>query len=354
MNNAPPSRPPFFQRSINRINGLYLLLILIYLPVRLIVRDRIWQISLLNSFAIVLFCPLPLLLFAAVVVRSRRAVLSLMPIVALLVIWFGPRFLPKITTAPTPPVLRVMTNNIYHLNTTPEKVTEMIAEAKPDVIFLQEVESNIQEQTLNVLKDDYPYESSQLDLIRASHYSAVNLLRSRYPFVISEKIELGQTRLPYIFRNVIEVNGQRIALYNIHLVAPVGGRALPQKLVDNYFTRIFFRFDDSERNRQIGALLAHLATEPYPYIAAGDFNTSDLSMTYNTLSGQMYDSFIEAGVGLGTTWPAVEALGWPSVIPALIRMDYIWHSDGITPVKVWQGGYDGSDHLPLFADFALG
>ena len=76
---------------------------------------------------------------------------------------------------------------------------------------------------------------------------------------------------------------------------------------------------------------------------------SDQTSIYSTLAGQMGDSFREAGFGLGATWPAFQVVGMNAVLPALIRIDYIWHSREFQAVNAEVGPYLGSDHLPVEA-----
>ena len=80
---------------------------------------------------------------------------------------------------------------------------------------------------------------------------------------------------------------------------------------------------------------------------------SDQTSIYASLTAQMGDSFREGGVGLGTSWPAFQAAGL-AFLPALIRIDYIWHSRGFYALNAEVGPYLGSDHLPVAAtlDFA--
>lgn len=350
MTKQSPTHPSRFQRFSNITAGLYLLSILIYLLLRFTLQDGLWWLGLVNTFAYIIFLPLPFLLLLALLARSRRAFLSLLPVIFLLLLWFGPRFITK-NVAPDGTILRVMTNNVWRLNPTPEVVADLITIAKPDIVFLQEVQLSTQGDALVPLQNDYPYQSSLIDEIRIHLYTAANITLSRYPFVISEKIELNVANMPNIYRDVIEVDGQRIALYNIHLITPFSENPrLP--IGDNYFAKVALGYDDEPRNQQLAALLAYLKTEPYPYIAAGDFNLSDLSMTYGSISGQMRDSFSEVGSGLGYSWPMAEALALPDFLPPLVRMDYIWHS-GLQALSAWQGAFVGSDHLPQFADFTL-
>jgi endonuclease/exonuclease/phosphatase family metal-dependent hydrolase len=245
-----------------------------------------------------------------------------------------------------------MTNNVWRLNPTPEDVAQMALASLPDVGFLQEVQLSTQGDALEVLTSEYPYQTQLVDEIRLSMYKAVNITLSRYPFVESEQVALDLPDMPFIYRNVIEFNGERIALYNAHLITPfTEDPRLP--VGDSYFAKVALGYDDHERNQQIDTLLAYLQNEPYPFIIAGDFNLSDLSMTYAGMIGQLHDSFIEGGNGLGNSWPEARALGLPAFLPPLVRMDYIWHSDGLQTVRAWQSEFVGSDHLPLFAEFAL-
>ncbi len=347
---AQPHRRLLIFRRITNVTALaYLLMMILYLVLRLTIQDRHWIISQINSFALLLFIPLPILLLLTLFARSRRALLYLLPTIVLLALWIGPRFLPKNrnTQAVT---FRVMSNNVSHFNIDPDRVSQLALAQSPDIIFLQEVQLSDQEQALKPLA--YPYQTRQQDEMRTGMYSAVNITYSRFPFVSSEKIDPHIPGMPTLYRNVIELRGQRVALYNIHLLSP-GGSGRWTNLSNNYFVRYALSFNDAARNSQVDALLAFLATEPYPYIAAGDFNTSDFSMTYNILAAQMHDSFIEAGIGLGSSWPAARALGLPAFIPPIIRIDYIWHSAGLQAIQAWKGDFVGSDHFPMFADLAL-
>ncbi len=113
-------------------------------------------------------------------------------------------------------------------------------------------------------------------------------------------------------------------------------------------------YDDSARDAQIHALIARLQDEPLPYVVAGDFNMSDQSVIYGDLAAAMGDSFREAGTGLGTSWPMLQAsFGLPLSIPPLMRIDYIWHSDEFRAVEASVGPFLGSDHLPMLATLAL-
>ncbi len=355
MPDQPAGSATCMQRLVNAISLMYLLSMALYLLLRFTIQDRIWIISQLNSFALLLFIPLPIVLLMALLARSRRAVAYALPVLIIALLWFGPRFLPKNLPIPSAntPKLRVISSNISHFNIAPERVPALAASQNPDVIFLQEVQPDTQNDVLSALDEAYPYRTVQDDAMRLSLYTAVNITYSRLHFITSEQVNPQIPDMPLIYRNVIELDGQPIVLYNIHLLSPGGGGRFQRltRFATNYFVRYALNFDDTARNRQIDALLIFLAAEPYLYIVAGDFNTSDFSMTYIQLAAHMHDSFADAAVGLGGSWPAARALGLPSFLPPLIRIDYIWHSDGLQPTSAWEGDFVGSDHLPMFADF---
>src|SRR5215471_12229806 len=112
----PEQRPSALRRIINLSALIYLLLIIVYASSRLIIQDRFWVISLINTFAPLVFVPLPMLLLFALIVRSRRAGLYLLPIILWGIVWFGPRFIPQNHSLSTSnvPTFRVMTNNVSH------------------------------------------------------------------------------------------------------------------------------------------------------------------------------------------------------------------------------------------------
>ncbi len=342
------------RRLVDGLSLVYLLGIPLYWLLRWSVRDAWWPVALLNSFAIFLFIPLPLVLLLSLLARSGLALRRLLPPLLVALIWFGIPLLPKNNPIPDEPVLRVMTLNILRLNFAPERILAYVEQVQPDIVFLQEIErGSTQQTTLLALNEAYPYQAELADEMRLQHYTAINLTLSRRPFLAAQPVAINAPGMPYLSRQVIEYDGQPIALYNIHLVAPVGSRPLTQ-WGENYFVRVFLGFDDRQRNQQLEALLAHLQHETLPYIVAGDFNTSDTSMTYTTrLAPHLHDSFRQAGQGLGMTWPVAETFGWAAFLPSFIRMDYIFHSPELMTVAASVGDAVGSDHRPVLADLAM-
>ncbi|MEP6988277.1 MAG: hypothetical protein ABI970_21915, partial [Chloroflexota bacterium] len=88
-------QPPIYKRIINGLCLAYLLVMMLYGVLRLIVGDGNPKLSLVNSFAYFSFLPLPVLILLALLARSRIAFLRLLPLIVVLVLWIGPRFIPK-------------------------------------------------------------------------------------------------------------------------------------------------------------------------------------------------------------------------------------------------------------------
>jgi vancomycin resistance protein VanJ len=308
--------------------------------------DRFWWLSLLNTFAHLLFLPLLLFVPLALLIRTRQPILRMLPVMLIGGLWFGPYFLPKNLPTPTGSVIRVLTLNVWGNNNDLSRIETWVREVNADIVLLQEISPAYATDSLPNLIDLYPYQFSQPDSTR---WGGIITL-SRYPIVENEYVDLQVPPEPQ--RSVIDINGQRIAVYNVHLAWPVSNPRI-QPPVDSLYWRVALGFDDGARNQQITNLLDHLEKEPYPYLVGGDFNTSDQSATYNRIAAQMHDTFREAGVGFGASWPVSAARGLPAFLPPLIRIDYLWHSEGFRTLKAHQPQPVGSDHLPLQVELEI-
>jgi len=349
MNKVTEKRPSMIKRIINITALIYLIVMGIYLVLRLTIGDGDTRLSLINSFAYFLFIPLPVLLILALLVRSRLAFLRLLPVLIAVMVWIGPRFIPKgIVAAGSGQKIRVFAANTWAHNADPELLKTRFRESDADILCLEEITPDFAANHLPDMRALYPYESFQKDANRKGD----NFTLSRYPIISSEYVDLGVPDVPSPVRVVIDINAEKVAVYTVHLAWPVDKEHVQAVQMD-FYMRVITGFDDRTRNKQIDNLLAYLKQEPYPYILAGDFNTSDFSVTYNKLAGAMHDSFAEGGIGLGTSWPVAHVRGLPAWLPPLIRIDYIWHSDSLRTIRAWQGAETGSDHLPLLADLAL-
>lgn len=332
---------------INLLGGAYALGLTLFFVLRLLLGDSLWWLAFFGNFTPFYFAPLIVLLPLALLLRSRRTVLFLLPFALIGGLWFGPLYLPKTAAAaPDASMLRVVTFNVWGDNPNLSRIEDWLRQQDADVAITIETPS-VWSAGVPALTDIYP-DQRRVDTQGVYWDSAI---LSQHPVLSSEQFDLGDGEIPQQ-RAIIEIDGRQIAVYSIHLYLPVG--AVPRlSLPVNYYTRGVFGYDDTSRNTQIRNLIGRLKDEPLPYIVAGDFNMSDQTSIYGDLAAVMGDSFREAGRGLGASWPVVQALGFPGLIPPLVRIDYIWHSDEFRALEAAQGPYLGSDHLPLYANLAL-
>lgn len=94
----------------------------------------------------------------------------------------------------------------------------------------------------------------------------------------------------------------------------------------------------SRRSSQVDELVGFMNGSPYPVILCGDFNDTPNSYTYQKLSSNLKDSFIESGSGLGNTYIG----NLPSY-----RIDYILYDEYFASRQSHRMLVKLSDHYPV-------
>lgn len=337
------------------IIAIYAGILIIYLLLRVVIGDDQWWMSILNNFSFWLFVPMLVAVPMAILCWRRWVIAAIAVPLIVTLLWIGPYYLPKVTGSPTGTTLHIVTFNMYQKNPRISDAQAWLHDQNADIVLLQEIPNAYTGYTVTEvpgLKDVYPYQLNQLWNIR---YWG-NMVLSRYPILSSENVELisnDETQESIEQRVTLDVKGQTIAIYNVHLSEPVGPEQRFEVPFGGDAARSLLHYDDAKRNRQIFALLARLDTEKLPYIVAGDFNTSSQGITYEILGAKLADTYLEAGFGFGGTWPAAGEAGWPNYVPPLMRIDYVWHSPAFHAIEAHDGPKLGSDHLPLLATLDL-
>jgi endonuclease/exonuclease/phosphatase family metal-dependent hydrolase len=124
---------------------------------------------------------------------------------------------------------------------------------------------------------------------------------------------------------------------NVHLALPVSSNVA--KMLDP--SQLYA--DERRRRPQVRGLVENLPVDR-PAVVCGDFNTPPNTAVYRTLSSALDNSFWKAGTGLGLTYPR----RFP-----LVRIDHIFVSRDIKPVRCWTLDIDASNHKPLCADLQM-
>ncbi len=111
--------------------------------------------------------------------------------------------------------------------------------------------------------------------------------------------------------------------------------------------------DDREREPEILGLLARVRAETSPAIVMGDFNMSDQTRSYSRMTSQLQDSFVEAGWGFGFTFPSSLRVGKIILPGPWIRLDYIFHSAGLSAQTAQVKCEGSSDHCYVVGRLSL-
>lgn len=326
--------------------NLYLLVLAIYLIVRLIYRDSLWWLAFFNNFSVFYFLMVATIAIIAALIRRRVLIFRTVPFLVIGLVWFAPSFFPRSIAPAAGTPIKIVTFNLWAGNQQFERVDAWMEEQSPDLLFTQETVIGDEFSNLPEMGEDYTF----LRNTTLSGSGWGNVAQSRYAVIEDAPLTYSERSQ----RIVADIDGQQVAVYNIHFNVPMAGQPNLNILpIISDRLGFFFRYNDALRNRQVAGLVEQLKSEPLPYIVAGDFNLSDQATPYWDLTGVATDAFRAAGTGLGFSWSVVRHNGQRiAFLPPQVRIDYVWHSDHFRALSAEQGPYLGSDHLPLIVTLA--
>jgi endonuclease/exonuclease/phosphatase (EEP) superfamily protein YafD len=282
----------------------------------------------------------PLVLIICLLFRRWRLALWAIPPLLLGLAYFVPLFLPKSNAAPLDSrEITVMTFNINSEFGTYE-VLDMIREQDADIVALTELGAGAASFLKRRLGDLYPYDALHGAGGHYNYFRGQGIF-SKYPVTETEYWRYEDLAESHGHqRAVIDIDGTPIVVYNVHPWPPMewsGG-------VNFYVVPE----NDAGHSETIQRLLARAASETGPVLLTGDFNITDQFVEYAEIVTRYRDAFREAGTGLGNTYPANRS------VPALIRIDYIFHSEHFTATDAGVlYTRTTSDHHPLQVTLAL-
>lgn len=222
--------------------------------------------------------------------------------------------------------IRLLSANVWSLNETPYEAVAAIVEADADVVVIHEYTPRWQA----IL--DPALAAWQHRLLEPRLHNFGTAIYSKLPLLEADaKLELGALDYPAC-RVVIEIEGQPVALYAVHLLPP---RKLDYLL---------------GQRRQLRDLSRWLIREKLPSLVVGDFNFTQYGPYQRVLTGLgLREAHALAGGGLGSTWPVLDFLPW---FPGF-RIDHIYLSSALTCSSLRTGSVAGSDHYSLVAEVGL-
>jgi len=330
------------------VTWLYCLPLALFVVLWVLVGDRMWPLSVIGSFLPYLFAPVLLQLGMGLLTKAWHALRFSLPLALVALVAYGPLFIPHLPTAAAAESLRVVTLNVNQYNRDLSRVEDWLRQQHPDVAFLQEIPMGMLLPITYTLGEEYPY----ITTYQPQGQKFASVLLSRFPLVTDFEME-ASTPVYSLLRYAIRWNGQLVALYGVDTAPPLGAVRFDLPLMNNRIGHYVMGYDPTNRDTALHNLLKAIQNEPLPMIVLGDFGLSDQSSLYGQYAAVLDDSYREAGYGLGSTWPLAvtdDLMGTlPAIFPALVRVDYIWHSAHFKAAQAAVGPALGSDHLPVVA-----
>lgn len=305
---------------------LSFVMILIF-PLRWLTGDQILLVRLTNylmPWLLVLLVPGIILAFF----EHRKLLGFSLALPTLFIIFsYAPLFLPRTKNFISKEVtFKVMSYNIWSKNKNIKKAAEIIKREKPDILLLQELDLNQIKKILSELNNMYidtkPYVVYESEILQA--------VVSRYPINQATMQKKGK-----IQRVVIDTQHGSIVVFNVH---PLRG---------NWLRR---------HNQMLSLLTQDIVHLDCPVILGGDFNTTDQSQTFRLIKQYLNNAHLDAGSGMGFTFPSASSRFLNSwiPIPPLVRIDHVFFSDHFSAQKATTlSDSGGSDHLPIIAELSL-
>jgi vancomycin resistance protein VanJ len=227
--------------------------------------------------------------------------------------------------------LRVLTCNMHYRDKDATALDQLLVEARPDVVALQEWPGWHHSRVLA----DSGWHVRQTPAL---------FLASRFP--IRRMIELGSdsmTELGSVARYDIEHPAEAVAFFNLHLASPRHG--LYEVIHDRRQGIEELEAGSDLRREQSGNVADEVREVSGPVLLAGDFNTPSESDIFRRMWGQYTDAFSVAGWGWGYTFYGGRTA---------VRIDHILAGKGWRCERCRVGPDVGSPHRPVIADRVWG
>ncbi|GAB5465719.1 MAG: endonuclease/exonuclease/phosphatase family protein [Candidatus Kapaibacteriales bacterium] len=220
--------------------------------------------------------------------------------------------------------IKVMFANVLQPNKQYGKLVKKIKKLDPDFLLLVET--------------DKKWQDGLIELFSMYEYNCSVPQDNTYGMLVFSKLRLNETKVRYLVdENIPSIEtvlntpyGQELKIFCVHPEPPSPTEAE----------------NSIPRDKELLILANEVREERIPVLVFGDLNDvawSDTTSAFQFLSG-LKDP--RKGRGLYSTYHAkYPFLRW--------SLDHIFHSWHFKIVKIKKLGYFGSDHFPMFVEFAL-
>ncbi len=288
-----------------------------------------YPLELLNHFQFQYFiASVVILMILAALRRWRIVILACAAFIvsssAVAPMWLKPQgVVARATTTQPKSTIRILHANVLSSNKQHSLLLDLITQEKPDLVMLQEVNTQWFE-ALEPLADDYPF-----TCIATREDNFGMAVYSRMPLHDAVVRQFGSARLPSMAFQ-IQLDDALVDVIASHPMPPSSAAA------------------QSSRDEQLMQVASFAERRVYPLIIVGDLNTTMWTAPYHNLCETLGLTNAREGFGILPSWP--------TYLPAIMRIpiDHCLISDELLVRDCRLGPKIGSDHLPLIVDLQIG
>ncbi len=263
--------------------------------------------------------------------------------------------------------VRIMSYNVHnfkHVDGVTKKeafvqqVMEMVREQRPDILCCQEFAifrtDLSRAKCIAAFADSTGFQYVYYN--KKSNYGG-NVVFSKYPIAkVDEESGFGQENTYGVMVSVDAGDKGKFHVANVHLLSymitddeleVLTNASERQNNLDTIGKTVLRKLSYAfqKRSEELQTVLMGMPPIEGPIVICGDFNEPPLSYNYRQMQKAGFvDTFTKAGQGIKPTYAGK--------LP-LLRIDYIWAKDGVTPLDFKRYRWKASDHYPIILDFAI-
>lgn len=239
---------------------------------------------------------------------------------------------------------------------TKKEIGKLIGEMRPDILCFQEYSSKARgrHDFTDFLLDTLGYKAGYFEKIRDLRHEgfAGMAIFSRYPMIQKRFVPFksSKTTNALIYADLL-IGVDTVRVINIHLQSNrlgheeyeyVTGITENTEEKRRGLLKVMAKLRDAAKERTVQTLLVEeqIDRSPYPVILCGDFNDLPSSYAYQKVRGDLQDSFIEKGNGIGNTYAGI----FPS-----FRIDHVFATGEFEFLSHKVRREKFSDHYPVIS-----
>jgi len=238
------------------------------------------------------------------------------------------------------------------------QVMNMVRDQNPDILCCQEFQgfrSDVtRQQCIKIFAKGAGYQYVYYN--RKRNYGG-NVIFSKYPIEkVTEDSGFGKEETYGVMVSVDAGEKGKFHVANIHLLSYkitddeidiLMSSSERSNNLDTVGKKVIYKlgYGFQRRSDELQQVIEGMPPVEGPVIVCGDFNETPLSYNYRQMQKAGFiDTFTKVGRGIKPTYAGK--------LP-LLRIDYVWANDGVTPLNFRRYRYKASDHYPIILDFSI-